>query len=93
MAETTTDHETIRRWVEDRGGVPATVEGTTSSADDVGVLRVDFPHGERNDELSTISWEDFFAKFDESGLAFLHEDKTSDGQLSRFCKFISRSSA
>ncbi len=90
MATTTTDHDMIRQWVQERGGVPATVESTADSDDGVGVLRIDFPYGDRNDELSTISWENFFAKFDESNLAFLHETETSGGELSRFCKFISR---
>ena len=92
MATTTTNHELIRNWVQERGGVPATVESTSESDDGIGILRIDFPHGSRNDSLSTISWDDFFGKFDEANLAFLHEQKTSDGELSRFCKFIDRSS-
>ncbi|WP_404308503.1 hypothetical protein [Neorhodopirellula lusitana] len=90
MAATTTDHDSIKTWIEERGGVPATVESISETPEGVGVLRIDFPHGDRNDNLSTIAWEDFFAKFDEAELAFLHEDKTSQGDLSRFCKFIRR---
>ncbi|EGF24650.1 hypothetical protein [Rhodopirellula baltica] len=90
MANTTTDHETIRNWVHERGGVPATVESTADSDEGIGILRIDFPHGGRNDTLSTISWDNFFNKFEESNLAFLHEDKTARGELSRFCKFIDR---
>ncbi len=93
MATTTTDHQTIKQWIQERGGVPATVEETAETPDGIGILRVDFPHGHRNDSLSTISWEDFFAKFDESRLAFLHEDATTDGEISRFCKFVSRESS
>lgn len=37
----TIDHGTIRRWVEERDGFPATVAGT-HSGDDVGVLRIGF---------------------------------------------------
>lgn len=90
MATQTTDHETIRNWVEQRGGVPATVEGTTQTLDDVGLLRIDFPYGDRDDDLSTISWETFFEKFESKQLAFLYEEATSDAQTSRFCKFIRR---
>lgn len=89
MAHTTTDHDTIRKWIEQRGGVPATVE-STAPGDEVGILRVDFPHGGRDDELSTVAWEDFFAKFDKEKLAFLYEEKTGDGEMSRFCKFVRR---
>lgn len=91
MASTTTDHKTIRSWVEERGGVPATVESTSIDKDGVGILRIDFPYAGRNDQLSTISWEDFFEKFDEANLAFLHDSMTSDGEMSRFNKFVSRS--
>ncbi|GAA5506188.1 hypothetical protein [Novipirellula caenicola] len=90
MASTTTDHETIRQWVEERGGVPATVESTADDSDSAGLLRIDFPYGSRNDRLSTISWEMFFEKFDSEKLAFLYEDKTSENELSRFCKFVRR---
>jgi hypothetical protein len=38
----TTEHEQIRRWVEERGGKPARVRGTGSD-DDPGILRIDFP--------------------------------------------------
>ena len=38
----------------------------------------------------TVSWNDFFEKFDESKLAFLYQDKTKDGKESRFFKFVER---
>jgi hypothetical protein len=89
QARTTTDHDTIRQWVEERQGQPATVEGTGEGCDP-GLLRIDFPDGEADPELLTIDWDDFFAKFDESGLEFLYQDRTADGQLSRFCKFVNK---
>lgn len=91
MASTTINHGTIRKWIEDRGGVPATVEETASGNEDVGILRVDFPDpGGDDSNLTTISWEEFFAKFDESKLAFLRADQTAEGETSRFCKFVHR---
>lgn len=86
-AQVTTDHDAIRRWVEERDGRPASVRGTGD--DDAGVLRIDF---EPKDEegLEIISWDDFFAKFDEAKLGFLHQDKTADGSTSRFHKFVAR---
>lgn len=85
----TIDHDEIRRWVEERGGRPATAKDT-GSKDNVGVLRIDFPGYSGNDTLLEISWEEFFEKFDESGLAFLHQDTTADGKQSRFNKLVSR---
>lgn len=87
-SKVTTDHDTIREWVENRGGHPATVEGTGGG--DPGVLRIDFPGYGGDDRLHEISWEDFFEKFEQEQLAFLHQDQTSGGEESRFHKFISR---
>lgn len=84
----TTSHDTIRSWVEERGGHPATVKNT--SGDDAGILRIDFPGYSGEDSLEQISWDDFFAKFDDSGLAFLYQEQTSNGEQSRFNKFVSR---
>jgi hypothetical protein len=86
QAEKTTDHTTIRRWIEKRGGRPSRVKGTGKGAD--GLLRVDFREPE--DELEEISWDDFFDIFDRNKLAFLHQDKTADGKTSRFHKFVER---
>jgi len=88
-AERTTDHETIRRWTEERGGHPATVASTAEKGE-AGILRIDFPGYSGEESLSEISWEEFFDKFEESQLAFLYQEKTADGELSRFNKLVSR---
>ena len=88
----TTDHDEIRRWVEARGGKPATVKGTGGN-EEVGVLRIDFPGYSGEDTLEEISWDEFFAKFDEKNLAFLYQDATASGAESRFFKFVSRENA
>ncbi len=85
-SKTTTDHEVIKRWVEKRGGKPATVKGTAGD-EEAGILRIDFS-GEES--LEEISWEEFFEKFEEKQLTFLYQEKTSGGEESRFFKFISR---
>jgi len=87
-AQRTTDHETIRRWVEARRGRPARVKGTGD--DDAGLLRIDFPGYSGEQRLEEISWEEFFEKFDEAGLAFLYQNETSDGRPSTFNKLVSR---
>lgn len=85
---TTTDHDTIRRWVEDRGGRPATVKGTGDG--EAGILRIDFPGRGDDEALREISWDEFFDKFDQEDLAFVYQEKTADGEESRFSKFVSR---
>ena len=81
---TTTDHDEIRQWVEARDGKPAVVRTSGKG----GILRIDF--GEPEEELEPIGWDEFFTIFDENNLAFLHQDKTSDGGTSRFNKFVER---
>ncbi|WP_315927062.1 hypothetical protein [Mesorhizobium sp. SP-1A] len=83
-AITTTDHDEIRRWAEDRGGKPARVKTSGPG----GILRIDF--GEPEDELEEIGWDRFFQIFDRNGLAFLYQKKTSSGGESRFNKFVER---
>jgi glutathione synthase/RimK-type ligase-like ATP-grasp enzyme len=85
-SHTTTDHDTIRKWTEARKGRPAVVKGTEGS-DGEGVLRIEFRHA---DKLEDIEWETFFETFDERKLAFLYQDKTADGSESRFFKFVKR---
>ena len=87
----TTEHDTIRRWVEARGGRPAAV-AKTHEDDEVGVIRIAFakPEGDETEGLEEISWEEFFEKFDEKNLAFLYQEETKDGGTSRFFKFIRR---
>jgi hypothetical protein len=86
---TTTDHEEIRRWVEEHDGTPATVRGT-EGGDDAGVLRIDFPGGAGEDALEHISWDDWFDKFDANGLAFLYQEQKASGEDSTFFKLVSR---
>lgn len=85
----TTDHDTIRKWAEQRGGRPSRVKNTGHDrSDSGGVLRFDF--GEDDDVLEDMSWEDFFRVFDERKLALIYQEKTASGELSRFGKFVSR---
>jgi len=79
----TTDHDVIRQWAEERGAVPATVEGTEHD-DHLGVLRFDFPGGDSGDRLREVSWDDWFATFDERGLNFIYQEERSDGRQSNF---------
>jgi ferritin-like metal-binding protein YciE len=91
-AEPLTDHEEIRQWAEERGGTPSCVRGTGDKGD-IGMLRLDFPGYSGEQSLQPISWDDWFEKFDERGLALIVQDKTSGGQKSNFNKLISREGA
>jgi hypothetical protein len=88
-SKTTTDHQTIRKWVEERGGRPARVKGTGSNGD-AGLLRIDYPGRGDDDALEEIDWDAFFKGFEENELAFLYQEETKDGDESRFSKLVSR---
>ncbi len=91
-SQTTTDHEQIRQWAEDRGAHPACVRGT-GGGEDIGMIRLDFPGYSGGDSLEEITWDEFFEKFDEQGLALLYQDTTARGQKSNFNKLIARETA
>jgi hypothetical protein len=96
MSETkyTTDHDTIRKWAEARGGRPAAVR-TTHNDRDAGIIRIEFPDAPNahDENLQEISWDEWFRKFDESKLALLYQDETSGGKQSNFNKLVSRDTA
>ena len=83
-AKATTDHDTIRKWVEQRGGHPAHVK-KTGGRRSPGVLRIDYPGFSGEDTLEPIEWDEFFSAFDKNKLAFLYQ-----GGRSRFSKLVDR---
>ncbi len=89
LSKTTTDHDEIRRWAEARNAVPSEVASTERDSEP-GILRFQFPKAKnRNDAaLKEISWEEFFEKFDQNGLALVYQEKTANGQVSNFNKLI-----
>lgn len=88
---TTTDHDVIRAWAQARNGRPATVTGTENSGQGGGLLRIDFDESE--DRLEETDWNEFLEVFDDRGLAFVYQEKTSDGEISRFNRFVNRDSS
>jgi hypothetical protein len=64
----------------------------TGGDDDIGIIRLEFPGapGARDEKLEPISWEDWFRKFDESGLALVYEETTARGEKSNFNKLVKR---
>lgn len=85
----TTDHDEIRRWAEARGGRPATVTSTRTS-EDPGLIRVDFPGYSGEDSLEEITWEEWFVKFEDQGLALVYQETTADGEQSSFNRLVKR---
>ncbi len=88
MAETTTDHETIRKWAEGKGGKPAAVDRTHEGGD-VGIIRIMFPTAQQSshENLVEISWDEFFEEFEKRELALVYD------QGSMFNKIVGRDTA
>jgi hypothetical protein len=88
MAETTTDHETIRQWAEKHGGTPAAVRRTHQGGD-VGIIRIMFPNAPQSEheELVEITWDEFFEEFEKRELALLYDEN------SMFNKIVGRDTA
>jgi DNA uptake protein ComE-like DNA-binding protein len=88
-ANRTTDHQAIMDWVQARGGKPAHVK-RGSNDNDPGILRIDFPGYSGEGSLEELDWDTWFDAFEANGLAFLYQEKTADGQQSRFSKLVRR---
>jgi len=89
LSKTTQDHNEIQQWAEARGAIPAEVASTESKGQ-TGILRLEFPGAKNaNDSaLKEISWDEFFEKFDASGLALVYQEQTAEGEQSNFNKLI-----
>ena len=92
---TTTDHDTIKNWAEMRGAKPAAADGTERGPDDAGLIRLEFPDAPNANDahLHEITWDEFFQKFDEGGLALLYQEETAAGVPSMFNRFVKRETA
>ncbi len=91
-SQVTTNHRTIKEWVEKRGGEPTTVESTADRGAEI--LRLQFPDTEDDhDELVSIDWNEWFDTFESDDLAFVYQDETESGNTSRFYKLVDRKTA
>jgi hypothetical protein len=72
--KTTTDHEEIRRWAEERGGRPAAVVNPVDTKI-AGGLRIDFPDYDSGEDLQEITWAEFFDRFEAENLTFIFQEE------------------
>jgi hypothetical protein len=78
----TRNHDVIMQWADERGGRPATVEGT-EKGDRLGSLRIVFDESV-SDRLREVDWEDWFRTFDERNLVFIYQEHLKNGNQSNF---------
>ncbi|MEX1027119.1 MAG: hypothetical protein WD049_03815, partial [Candidatus Paceibacterota bacterium] len=84
--KTTTDYNEIRTWVEEHGGEPAIVAGTTTE-NTFGALRIRFAGDPR---YRSIPWEEFLDHFESGNLAFEYNDDGIKGSPEENFKFVDR---
>ena len=79
----TKDHDTIRKWAEERNGKPVRIKGAG--------IELDFPGYSGGDRFEEISWDEWFEEFDQKGLELQYQETTKDGEQSNFNKLTSGS--
>ena len=57
------------------------------------MIRLDFPGYSGEKSLEEIGWDEWFDKFDGSGLALLVQEQTARGPKSNFMKLVKRETA
>jgi hypothetical protein len=75
----TTDHDEIRTWIEEHGGMPSVRDKRGTQR---GVLDVCFD--EFDDEHDVISWDEFFDTFDTLNMEFRYVLKSDGDQMKEF---------
>lgn len=91
-AFSTTDHNVIRDWADDRGGLPAVIKNPATPEEEL--LRVHFlDMGDDDDLFRIISWQEFFELFEERQLEFIYQEYAKNGEKSFFCKLVKRKSS
>jgi len=99
-AKVTTDHNVILRWAQDRGGRPAAVT-LRPGHNHTPSVSIDFPGhpahatiaeawSASGASIAPLTWDEFFEKFEQDGLAFLYQERTCTGMPSRLFRIVSR---
>lgn len=88
----TTDHEEIRKWIEEHKGTPAVIKGMI---EETGVeipemLHVSFDQDDPN--MEGLDWEEFFERFEDANLALVYNETIGEGETPDF-EFADRDAA
>ncbi len=85
------DHEVIRRWAEERGGRPAKLLQEGEPPAEAASLHIEFSAPVASGRTHSISWEEFFGEFDRLKLELTYTDEPTPGGPSRFWRLVPRS--
>jgi len=75
----TIDNDEIRSWIEERGGVPATLKGALEEGDEsADMLHISFDPNDAN--MEEMDWEEFFERFENENLALVYDDAATQDE-------------
>jgi len=83
MTGITIEPQQIRNWAVSRGARPV----LETEMHDVPAPAIRFPE---QDIGQQVSWDQWLASFEKGLWAFVWQDTTQDGQVSRFCRLVPR---
>lgn len=86
--KTTTDHEQIRTWAQERGGRPARVHNAFGSKREDCILQIDFLHDKYDDDVEELTWDAFFEMFDRENMVLVYQTETEGGRPSSFGRIV-----
>lgn len=74
----TTNQDEVRTLVEEHGGMPATLKGTSENGEESSdMLHIAF--GPLGPDMEEVSWEEFFERFENENLALEYDDEAVYG--------------
>ena len=85
----TTNHNEIQQWAEEKEGIPATLKNQDEEASNL-IIRILFSDDKNVDQAREIPWDQFFKLFEEHKLAFVYKHENFGGALSNFHRFVFR---
>lgn len=85
----TVDHDTIRRWAEERSAFPVHAVAPLDRGDPR-TLRIRVPGKRMRTRVEPIQWHEWFERFDEQRFAFVFEDRAPDGKPSVTNRLVRR---
>ncbi|MFC6906640.1 hypothetical protein ACFQGH_15700 [Halalkalicoccus tibetensis] len=86
----TTDHGTIRNWIESNDlAVARTAETARNRSGGLTVVT----EGRTDDSIKEVSWDEFFETFEDEGLAFVYRTETMGPEEQLYYEFVPREDA
>lgn len=77
------DNDEVRAWVEEHGGVPATLKGVSENGEESpDMLHLAF--GKMGPDMEEMDWEEFAERFENENLALAYDDEAPKGEAPDF---------